>query len=131
MRLPERIDTLGAEARGQLRHALEAGNEKLMELDQALARLAKDDWSVPGFRRHLGELRARAEDLRAAALKRASELPARAVTGLATRTRGPVRGLAKELAEIAKRVAPPARPTVVKAAPAEPEPADASKAKAS
>lgn len=119
MRLPERIDTLNAEARTQLRHALEAGNEKLTELDQALARLAKDDWSVPGLRRHLGQLRARAEDLRAAALKRASELPARAVTGLATRTRGPVQSLAKELADMAKRVAPPAKPKVVKAAPEE------------
>lgn len=122
MNLQERFDTMGAEARGQLRHALEAGNEKLMELDGALARLAKDDWSVPGLRRQLGELRARAEDLRAAALRRASELPARAVTGLATRTRGPVRSLAKELAEIAKRVSPPPRPTVVKDAPPEAPP---------
>ncbi len=123
MRLQDRINTLEAQARDRLRDALQAGNEKLMELDGALARVAKDDWSVPGMRRHLGELRARAEDLRATAVKRAGELPGQAMTRLATRTRTPVQTLARELAEIARRFQPPppARPSVVKlAADAEP-----------
>lgn len=122
MTLQDRIQTFEEHARGRIRHALEAGNEKLMELDGALARVAKDDWSVPGMRRHLGELRARAEDLRASAVKRAAELPAQAVSQLVTRTRTPVQTLARELAEIAKRFEPPApaKPTVVKAEKAEP-----------
>jgi hypothetical protein len=121
MRLQERMHTFEAQARGRLRHALEAGNEKLMELDGALARVAKDDWSLPGMRRHLGELRARADDLRATAVKRAGEIPGQAVTQLATRTRTPIRNLARELAEFAKRfeAAPPAKPSVVKPAPEE------------
>ncbi len=119
MTFQDRIQTLEEHARGRLRHALEAGNEKLMELDGALARVAKDDWSVPGMRRHLGELRARAEDLRATAVRRAGELPAQAVTQLLNRTRAPVQTLARELAEMAKRFEPPApaRPTVVKPPP--------------
>jgi hypothetical protein len=125
MTLQDRIHTLEAHARGRLRHALEAGNEKLMELDGALARVAKDDWSVPGMRRHLADLRARAEDLRATAVRRAGELPAQAVTQLVTRTRAPVQNLARELAEIAKRVEQPTprRPTVVKTAEETAEPA--------
>jgi hypothetical protein len=128
MRLQDRMSTLEAHARDRLRGALEAGNEKLMELDGALARVAKDDWSVPGLRRHLDELRARAEDLRATAVKRAGELPGQAMTRLATRTRAPVQTLARELAEIARRFQPPApaKPTVVK--PADDEGGPAAKA---
>jgi hypothetical protein len=125
MTIQDRIHTLEAHARGRIRHALEAGNEKLLELDGALARVAKDDWSVPAMRRQLDELRARAEGLRTTAVKRASELPAQAVTKLVTRTRAPVQILARELAGIAKRLQPPppARPVVVK-----PEKAEAAKA---
>lgn len=122
MRLQERIETLEGEARGRLLQALEAGNEKLMDLDRALARLASDGWSVATVRRQMDELRARAEELRASAVKRAGELPARAVTQLATRGRRPVQGLAKELQAVAKRLErPPTKPTVVKAVPAEAE----------
>jgi len=123
MTLQDRIQTLEEHARGRIRHALETGNEKLMELDGALARVATDDWSVPRMRRHLGELRARAEDLRATAVKRAGELPAQALTQLVSRTRTPVQTLARELAGIARRLEPPApaKPVVVK--PEQPEPA--------
>lgn len=122
MTLQDRIHTLEEHARGRIRHALETGNEKLMELDGALARVSRDDWSVPGMRRHLGELRARAEDLRATAVKRAGELPAQAVTQLVSRTRTPVQTLARELAHIAKRFEPPApaKPTVVRSEKSEP-----------
>jgi len=123
MRLQERINTLEAEARGRIRRALSTGNEKLMELDGALAKVAKDDWTVPGMRRHLHELRARAENLRANALKRVEALPGDAVTKLATGTRTPVQNLAKGLAEWAKRIEPP-KPKAVetKAAELKPEP---------
>lgn len=112
MTLQDRIHTLESEARGRLQRALSTGNEKLLELDGAIARFAKDDWSVPGMRRHLDELRARAENLRTTALRRAGELPAEAVTKLASGTRAPIQTLAKQLAEIARRVeAPAAKPT--------------------
>ena len=123
MTLQERINTFEAEARGRIRRALSSGNEKLMELDGALAKVAKDDWTVPGMRRHLHELRARAENLRSTALKRVEALPGEAVTKLATGSRAPVQNLAKGLAEWAKRIEPP-KPKAVEAKPTElkPEP---------
>jgi hypothetical protein len=116
MTLQERINTLEAEARGRIRRALATGNEKLMELDGALAKVARDDWTVPGMRRHLHELRARAENIGATTLKKVEALPGEAVTKLATNTRTPVQTLAKGLAEWAKRMEAP-RPTVVEARP--------------
>jgi hypothetical protein len=87
---------------------LTSGNEKLRELDEALAKVAKDDWSMPRVRREL-------EDLRATALKRAGELPSEAVHRLANGTRTPVQSLAKGLADIAKRFEPAAKPPAAKA----------------
>lgn len=104
------INKLEGEARGRLRKALGAGNDALLELDSALARVAHDDWTLTGLRRRLNELRARAETLGESAMKRAGELPGTAVSALATRTRAPIQGLARELDRLAKRIekAPPA-----------------------
>ncbi len=121
MTLQERINTLEAEARGRIRRALATGNEKLMELDGALAKVARDDWTVPGMRRHLLELRARAENIRASTLKRVEALPGEAVTKLATGTRAPVQNLAKGFAAWARRMEPP-KPKPVEAKPAEAKP---------
>lgn len=106
MTLHERFNTFESEARGRIRRALASGNEKLMELDEALAKVAKDDWSVPRMRRELDDLRARAESLRANALKRAGELPGEAVSKLVSGTRAPIQNLAKGLADMAKRIEP-------------------------
>lgn len=127
MTLHERFNTFENEARGRIRRALATGNEKLMELDERLAKVAKDDWSVPRMKREIEELRARAESLRVNALKRAGELPGEAVTKIAKGTRAPLQNLAKGLADIAKRFEPPlAKPDEAKAAApksAEPKPA--------
>ncbi len=130
MTLQERFSTFETEARGRLRRALSTSNEKLLELDQALARVAKEDWSVPGMRRHLEELRARADNLRTTALKRVEQIPAKAMTRLATGTRAPVQNLAKSLAEMAKRIERPA-PRPVEAKPSEPKPSEPKIAKVS
>jgi hypothetical protein len=122
MTLQDRINTLEAEARGRIRRALSTGNEKLMELDGALAKVARDDWTVPGVRRHLHDLRARAENLRATTLKRVEALPGEAVTKLATGSRTPVQTLAKGLAEWAKKIEPPKPKAVEKPVEAKPEP---------
>lgn len=110
MTLQERFSTFENEARGRIHRVLETGNEKLRELDEALARVAKDDWSVPRVKRELEELRARAETLRTNALRRAGELPNEAVHRLANGTRTPLQNLAKGLADIAKRLEPEAKP---------------------
>jgi hypothetical protein len=102
--MQQRFDALEAEAKGRIRRALSAGNEKLMELDGALARVAKDGWSVTRVRRHIEQLKARAEQVRASAAKRVSGMPAEAVSRLATGTRAPVQNLARGLAEMAKKL---------------------------
>ncbi len=111
MTFQERLGAFEAEARGRLRRALSTGNAKLMELDGALAKVAKDDWSVPGMKRQLEQLRARAEKARASAVKRVQEMPGDAVSKIATGSRAPLQNLAKSLAEMAKRFgAPPPKP---------------------
>jgi molecular chaperone GrpE (heat shock protein) len=124
MTLQDRINSFESEARGRIRRALATGNEKLMELDGALAKVARDDWTVPGMRRHLHELRARAENLRSSTLKKVEALPGEAVTKLASNTRAPVQNLAKAISELAKKMEPP-KPKPVEAKP-EPKVAKAS-----
>ncbi len=107
MTFQERFGAFEAEARGRIRRALSTGNAKLMELDEALAKVAKDDWTVPALRKQLEQLRARAETLRANALRRVQDMPGDAVTKLATGSRAPLQNLARSLAEMAKRFEPP------------------------
>jgi hypothetical protein len=102
--MQQRFDALEAEAKGRIRRALSAGNEKLMELDGALARVAKDGWSVTGARRHIEQLKVRAAQVRASAAKRVSGMPGEAVSRLANGTRAPVQNLARGLAEMAKKL---------------------------
>ncbi len=111
MTLHERFNTFENEARGRIRRALTTSNEKLRELDERLAKVAKDDWSMPRVRREL-------EELRASAVKRAGELPTEAVHRIANGTRTPIQSLAKGLADIAKRLEPAGKPAGAKVEPA-------------
>ena len=130
MTLQERLGAFEAEAKVRIRRALATGNEKLLELDGALAKVAKDDWTVPGIRRHVEELRSRAENIRTEATKRAQDLPGEAVSRLATGSRAPLQTLAKQLAELAKKLEAPA-PTAPKAVAKPAEKAEPKVAKAS
>lgn len=114
MKLQERFNTLESKARERIHRMLASGNQKLMELDEALAKVAKDDWSVPRVKREIEELRARADTLRANALKRAGELPGEAVNRIASGTRAPIQNLAKSLADVAKRLEPAPKPAEAK-----------------
>lgn len=123
MNIQERIGAFEAEAKGRIRRALTTGNAKLLEIDGALAKVKKDDWTVDGIRRHIDELRARAVSMRSEATKRAQAVPGDAVEFLATGTRAPLQSIAKQLAELAKKLEAPA-PKVVpdgKAEKAEPK----------
>jgi hypothetical protein len=107
MTFQERFGALEAEAKGRIRRALSTGNAKLLELDETLAKVTRDDWTVPALRKQLEQLRARSRSMRASALKRVQEIPGDAVSRLATGTRAPVQNLARGLAEMAKRFEPP------------------------
>lgn len=104
--LQTRINELEVEAKGRLRKALGAGNDALLGLDERLAKVSREDWSVDGLRKRIDVLRHRAENLRATALRRVSEMPGTAVSALATSSRGPVQNLARELEKLAKRLEP-------------------------
>jgi hypothetical protein len=102
--LQERFGALELEARGRVSRALMSGNANLRELDRALERVSPDDWTVPGVRRQLDRVRARAETLRASALKRVAEMPGTAVSALASGARAPIQSLTSGLDELAKRI---------------------------
>ncbi len=104
--LQARFEALEDGARGRLWRALGAGHDRLSELDQALGRMSREDWSVEGMRRRLEALRARTEALRESARRRVNELPASAMAAIATGTRRPVQNLARELERLAKMVEP-------------------------
>lgn len=107
MTLQERLGAFEAEAKGRIRRALSTGNSKLMELDGALAKVSGDDWTVPAMRKHLDELKARADTLRASAVKRVQAIPAEAVGKIVSGTRTPVQNLARGLADMAKKFEAP------------------------
>lgn len=104
MTLQDKLNTFETDARERIQKVLATSNAKLKELDHKLAKVAKQDLSVPRVRRELEGLRARADALRANAIKRAGELPGEAVNLLVTQTRAPIQNLAKGLADIARRL---------------------------
>jgi hypothetical protein len=104
--LQERLVTFETEAKVRLREVLATGNTRLLELDGALAKISKDDWTVPGMRRQLEDLRLRAESLRNTAVKRVETMPAAAVERIVHGSRGPIQNLARSLADLAKKLEP-------------------------
>lgn len=103
-----RFGAIEADARGRLRKALGKSHEAVVGLDEALARVSREDWSVDGMRKRIDVLRHRAENMRATALKRVAGMPGSAVSALATSSRGPVQNLARELEKLAKKLEPAA-----------------------
>ncbi len=99
-----RLDAFETDARHRIRKALGAGNLALHDLDERLARMSREDWSVPGMRRRMDELRARAEDLRNSAIKRVAEMPGEAVSRIASGTRVPVQNLARGIERLVRRL---------------------------
>jgi len=104
--LQARFDALEVDARERLRKALGAGHQRLTELDEALAKVSREDWSMDGVRKRFDALRSRAEQIRANAMKRMTEMPGTAVSRLTNGTRVPVQNLAKELDRLAKLLEP-------------------------
>jgi hypothetical protein len=120
MNLQERFGAFEAEAKGRIRRVLANGNAKLLEIDGALAKVNRDDWTLDGLRRQVEGLRSRAATMRNEATRRAQAIPGEAVSYLATGTRVPVQTLAKQLDELARKLEPPA-PKAVPDATAEPK----------
>ncbi len=99
-----RLDVFETDARHRIRKALGAGNLALHDLDERLARMSREDWSVPGMRRRMEGLRARAENLRTNAIKRVAEMPGEAVSRIANGSRVPVQNLARGIERLVRRL---------------------------
>ena len=99
-----RLDAFETDARHRLRKALGAGNLALHDLDERLARMSREDWSVPGMRRRMEGIRARAENLRNNAVKRVAEMPGEAVSRIASGSRVPVQNLARGIERLVRRL---------------------------
>jgi hypothetical protein len=107
----ERIDAFEVEAKKRLDHLLHSGNERLTQIDHFLERVSKEDWTLTGMRRRFGALRSRAENAGTTALKRVDEMPAEAVSALATAGRARIQDLSRGLSALARRLdAPPPGP---------------------
>ncbi|MFO0582063.1 MAG: hypothetical protein U0229_07325 [Anaeromyxobacter sp.] len=102
--LQQTLSTLETEARGRLRGVLENGNTRLLELDGALAKVSKDDFTAAALKKQLDGLRHKAEGLRDDAMKKVEDVPAVAVEKFVTSTRAPIQNLAKSLADFAKKL---------------------------
>jgi hypothetical protein len=111
--LQETFETFETEAKVRLREVLATGNTRLMELDGRLAKVSREDWTVPGMKRHLDVFKVRAESFRDSAMKRVETMPADAVQKIVTTSRGPIQNLAKSLAEFARKLEPEVKPAKV------------------
>ncbi len=93
-------------ARGRLKHLTESGNARLNELDQALSRVSKDDWSFTGIRRKVDTLRGQAESTRASAVKRLDAMPGVALAALAAAGRARIQDLSRGLKWVVAQLEP-------------------------
>lgn len=85
---------------------IESGNARLTELEHALERVSREDWSFSGMRRRADALRARAMSAREEALKRVDELPGKVVVAAAAAGRARVHDLARGLKWVEERLHP-------------------------
>lgn len=106
--LQARLDEFESGARERLIKALGAGQHRLTDLDGALEKWAREDWSVEVLRKRLEALRKLIEILRAKAVERMKELRAMVLKGFASSTRVAVQILARELDGLVKMLEPKA-----------------------
>lgn len=101
-----RIDAIESQAKKRIDALLESGNARLSRLDTLLARVSKEDWTFTGMRRRLEGLRSRAENASNSALKRVDEMPAEAVSAIASASRARIQDLSRGLQAIARKLEP-------------------------
>lgn len=101
-----RIDAIETEAKKRLDAFLESGNARLSKIDTMLARVSKEDWTFTGMRRRLEGLRSRAENAGNSALRRVDEIPAEAVSAIASASRARIQDLSRGIQAIARKLEP-------------------------
>lgn len=123
----ERLEQFEEEAQRLFKELMDKGRASRKDLEQIVARLSRQDWTLPELKQRLerlreqgveraADLRGRAETWRTEAMERLSELQARAVAFLGVASRDEVRELSREIDRLAKRIEKGAKPRRKKAA---------------
>lgn len=97
-------ETTSTDLKRRLGQLVEIGSARLTQLDERLARVSKEDWSLTGMRRQVKALRAKGLEARSAALKWLDGLPGEAIAAAAVAGRGQVRSLASSLKWVERRL---------------------------
>jgi DNA repair exonuclease SbcCD ATPase subunit len=123
----ERLEQFEEEAQRLFRELMDKGRASRKDLEQMVARLSRQDWTLPELRHRLERLRdqgveraaglrGKAETWRTEAMEKLSELQARAAAFLGVASRDEVQELSREIDRLAKRIGKGAKPRRKKAA---------------
>jgi DNA-binding Lrp family transcriptional regulator len=111
-----RLEQLEEDAERVLRDLMDKGRASRKEFEQIVARLSKQDFSIPEVKQRIEKLRGqgveravewrgKAETFRAEALERMVELQGRAIAFLGVASRDQVDELSRELDRLSKKIA--------------------------
>jgi tetrahydromethanopterin S-methyltransferase subunit G len=111
-----RLEQFEVDAERVLKDLMDKGRASRKEIEQIVARLSKQDWTLPEVKQRIGklreqgveratELRGRAETFRAEAMERVVDLQGRAIAFLGVASRDQVEELSKELDRLSRKIA--------------------------
>lgn len=117
----ERLEQFEEEAQRLFRELMDKGRASRKDLEQAVARLSRQDFTFPELKHRLerlrdqgaeraADLRGKAEGWRTEAMERLSDLQARAVAFLGVASRDEVQELSREIDRLARRIEKSAKP---------------------
>jgi hypothetical protein len=110
-----RIERLEVDAERVLKDLMDKGRAGRKEIEQIVARLSKQDWTLPEVKHRIEKLRdqgveaavewrGKAETFRVEAMERMVDLQGRAIAFLGVASRDQVEELSRELERIAKKI---------------------------
>jgi phage terminase small subunit len=111
-----RLEQFEVDAERVLRDLMDKGRASRKEIEQIVARLSKQDWTLPEVKHRIVKLReqgveravewrGRAESFRTEAMERVVDLQGRAIAFLGVASRDQVDELSKEIDRLAKKIA--------------------------
>jgi uncharacterized coiled-coil DUF342 family protein len=111
-----RLEQFEVDAERVLKDLMDKGRASRKEIEQIVARLSKQDWTLPEMKQRIDKLReqgveravewrGRAETFRTEAMERVVDLQGRAIAFLGVASRDQVDELSKEIDRLAKKIA--------------------------
>lgn len=110
-----RLEQFEVDAERVLKDLMDKGRASRKEIEQMLARLSKQDWTLPEMKHRIeklrdqgveraAELRGKAETFRTEAMERVVDLQGRAIAFLGVASRDQVEELSREIDRLAKKI---------------------------